>query len=574
MVNRYRHLVLVAVVLLAAGLVRWGQADESPTEDEWAHLTRGIAIWTTGDTRLSYAHPPLANAIVTAGIAIDGDAPDVTRSSGWTRRVDPGTVALDWIRRDYDSAREHLMQARRAMTWFFVVGLVYVYWWCTALFGWPAGVAAAILFGFNPTIIAQARYVTTDLPAAVTIMVAVGEFIRHAAGRSGWRTTWITVPLALGAAILTKHSALLLVPILGGAGLVLALCRVGWFSGLSRGRAIARWALHLAGSGALVLLTINVGYGFQESGMTVDEVLERPEPQYWISKPYKGEMLETVTPLAKLPGSVRVPVPYTELFGLGCIAAQNARGYPLSTFFGEPTRHGHVLYFPTLLLFRTPIVVLVLLASVVPLAFRRRFRLPLTPVLLLVAVAGAFLLMAMRAKLNMGVRHALPVEVFLAVVAAVVATAWWRDDRVCQIARPALGLGAVFLVASTVMAGPHYLGWYNGLIGRDRGHDISAVGDDWGQDRAALVELAQRERLEPLYYGHQTRTRQLEVRHLGLEYTPLRCKKRPPAGAWVAVHRLRLQAAGQRCYPYLEDRRPQHVVNDHILVYRMPDRAK
>jgi hypothetical protein len=425
------HLVLALILVISGSLVRWGQDDESPTEDEFAHLARGIAYWTTGDTRLSYAHPPLANALVTIGVASDDDIPDITTfTRSFDKRMDSGSVASGLIKKDYPSMRDKLLRAREAMTWVFLVGVAYAYFWALRIVGWPAAVAAAVFVGFNPTIIAQARYVTTDLPAGVAIAMAVGEFSRYLAGDGGRHTTWVTMPLALAGAILSKHSAALLAPMFVGVGFVVVLLRAGIFREHGRIKGLLRFAGHGAFAALVALLAINAAYRFQHTGLTVDEILERPEPRYWISSPYKGELLEEMTPLSKLPGSLPIPLPYTEIFGLGCIRAQNERGYPMSSFFGEPSKKGHWLYFPTLLLFKTPIVVLVLVLVGGPLAlWRLRMRPPLA-VTVVTVLALLFLAMSMRSNLNMGFRHALPVETMLCMVAAAIwggAWAWLGD---------------------------------------------------------------------------------------------------------------------------------------------------
>lgn len=573
-VRWWHHLVLVLVLVVSGSLVRWGQANESPTEDEWAHLTRGIVYWTTGDTRLSYAHPPLANALVTIGVAQDDDIPDFTtytRSFG--KRVDSGRVALGFIKHDYASAKDKLRRAREAMTWVFLAGVAYAYFWGLRLLGWPTAVIAAVFVGFNPTVMGQARYVTTDLPAGIAIFIAVGEFSRHLVGDGGRHTRWVTMPLALAAAMLAKHSAALLVPMFAVVGLCLVLARRGIYRGHGRLFGLGRFFVHTTFVAMVVLLAINAAYRFQHTGLTVDEILERPEPKYWISSGYKDQMLEEMTPLPELPGSWRIPLPYTELFGLGCMRAQNKRGYPMAMFWGEHTSKGTWLYFPTMLLFKTPVVILVLVLLGGPLAlWRLRMRPPLA-VTIMVVIALMYLALAMRSQLNMGVRHALPVEVMLSMIAAVILGAVWATWGTTARRRAGVGLAVALVIGVGIEAGPHYLGWYNALIGRARGHEISAVGDDWGQDRKAFVDLAKRYQLDPLHYGHQTGTRRLEVQFYELKYTPLECGKRPKGGAWVALHLLPLQARF-RCFRYLEGLEPIFVVNDHVHVYWVPPKRR
>ena len=60
--DRYDYGAFGVLLLFAfAGVL--SIARTGPTVDEPNHLTRGVALWQTGDPRLSFAHPPLANAL-------------------------------------------------------------------------------------------------------------------------------------------------------------------------------------------------------------------------------------------------------------------------------------------------------------------------------------------------------------------------------------------------------------------------------------------------------------------------------------------------------------------------------
>ena len=152
-----------------------GHRDDSPTEDEWAHVTRGIAYWQQSDTRLHYSHPPLANAISGLPLAGDPQNPNLAATAAW-KQADVGRVALEYLKDDYPAARARLMRARiAAMLGFGVLLAAYVYFFCWTMFGPTTAVAATVLIAFNPTVIAQARYVTTDLAVACAATIAVGE---------------------------------------------------------------------------------------------------------------------------------------------------------------------------------------------------------------------------------------------------------------------------------------------------------------------------------------------------------------------------------------------------------------
>lgn len=566
-VDRVRHLALLVIMIGSFVLVRSGIEDKSPTEDEWAHFTRGIAFWQTGDTRLSFAHPPLANAWATHGLADEPGIPDLTEGRGWTKQ-DPGAVAFAWLKADYDTPRALLLEARRAMTWVFMLGIAYVYFFCARVLGWRAAVVAAAVVAFNPVFIGHARYVTTDLAAAVAITIATGELARHLVGGSRV-VTWVTMPLALGAALLTKHSAVLLVPLFVLVVFVVAVRGVGRYSGKRRSRRFLAAGGHTLYTALVVLFCLNAGFRFNASNLTVEEILERPEPQYWISSPYEQRLLEEKTPISSLPAKLRIPVPYTYLFGIGCIRAQNERGFPQAQFMGDRRPHGHAAYFPTMIALKTPLGVLSLLLLGVLVCARWR-RWPSVASVVVAAVTLGYLAMSMRSNLNMGIRHGLPVLWGLSILAGIAFGAAWVRLRGHVLARGLLVLAPLSVVVVGATSGPDHIGYFNELVGRQRGHEIGAVGDDWGQDRMALAELVARHDLRPLWYDAQTSTRRLESDWLGLRYRPLKCKTKIPGGSWVAIHTVSWNNNEHRCWSQIRDREPVFRVNDHVLVFWVP----
>jgi hypothetical protein len=134
---------------------------------------------------------------------------------------------------------------------------------------------------------------------------------------------------------------------------------------------LARWLGHFAIAGLIVLFSINAIYKFDRTGMTVQEILEAPEPQHWVTKSYHGEMLEQRSPLPHLPAKLRIPLPYSYLFGLFAVQEQNRGGYP-SYFLGKPLHGGAVLYFPVLLILKDPPALLAMLGLGLAILWRRQ----------------------------------------------------------------------------------------------------------------------------------------------------------------------------------------------------------
>ncbi|WP_437646398.1 ArnT family glycosyltransferase [Sorangium sp. So ce362] len=561
-----------AILIAMFGLLQWGHRDDSPTEDEWAHTIRGIAWWQTSDMRLNYAHPPLGNAITAIPLALMKGNADVTSFRHW-KDANTGRVALDYIKQDYARAREQLFRARLMIMLMAVALAAYVWLWSRWFWGERAALAALVLVAFNPTIIAQGRYVTTDLPAGLATMLAVGEFARYASGRAG-RWSLVTMTLAIGAAAVTKYSGLLLVPILGAIGVLLAATGRGRFEGKPAARRFRELGLHALVAGVGLLLVINAIYKFDDTGMSVRDILAAIEPQYQVSQRYKQQLMERHSLVRFLPADLRIPLPYTYLFGMASVTALNAGGFT-SYFLGEVVRMGSWAYFPVMLLIKNPPATLLLLLAGAALALRHARSLSLRSVSVEVIATGAtaLLLLAsfMRANLSMGVRHAMPIMPLLAVLAARAFDRLWAltsSRRPAQLALAGL-VGSTAL--SALLAAPHFLGYFNLFVGGALGgYKISIYGEDWGQDRAALAKYAKEHDIQPLYYNYQSDTRRLEWEYFRVPYKRFGCETVPKPGTWVALHALTLKTAPKKCYTVIRGREPDVEINHHIYLYRIP----
>lgn len=551
--------MLVVILVIAGSLARWGSAEESPADGEWEHLVRGTALWSTLDTRLSLEDPPLGDAIATVGIEVPWT---VTADPSWDSDLDAAGIARRSARAHYAEGREALMHARTRVTWILLLGILYAYAWGLRLYGLPTAVAAAVLVGFHPALLAHAGYLGEALPTAIAIMIATGELVRHLRGDGGRWTSWGTLPLSLGVALATGHAAWILVPALLVVVLIAALARLGVRH--SVGRAFA----HALATIALAVLVLGASYGFVGVGTSVGDVLERPEPHTRISGHYHHEMLEQVTPLPALPRSMPVPLPYAEVFGLGSALAHHEGGDSRAYFAGRHDRYGHWLYFPTLLVTKTPLVILGLLLAGAALGRRRDVSAD-PGVVTLLLVGSMSLLVSMRMAVNLGIGPVLHLVALLALLAAIAFGRLWSraSDRRGRLALAALLLA---IAGAGVTTGPRHLGAFNLLVGRAGGAELSAAGDDAGQDWTDFARIAQAEGLAPLYVHHGSSYPVLELDHLGVTRKALECRTKPKPGTWVAVRRERLQAARPECFSWRDELSPTYTIDEHVLVYRIP----
>jgi 4-amino-4-deoxy-L-arabinose transferase-like glycosyltransferase len=538
----------------------------SPVVDEPLHLTRGLAWWWTGDTRLSYAHPPLANLWCALPGALLLEPQDLRAWPGW-QEGDVVALAQRLFTVTGEAGRRALLWGRLMTALLALLTAAYLFLRLRQAFGWWTAIVGLALFSAQATLLAHGALVTTDFALAGLGIVLLGEAAilleRRGIG------PLLRVGLVAGLAAATKYTALVLPVLVAAVALGYALRTRGRYQGLRVGQGLARCALDLLVVGVLALVTVQATYRFQGTFLTVRETLARPEPRNWITAPHQNALLER-TALARAPSGLRLPLPYTYGFGLASIGAHHARGHE-TVFLGRTQRTGHPGYFPLLLLLKTPLVLWVLLLIGL-LAFLRAPAPPSALTLLALLSVAAILALLSASRVNIGFRHALHVIPPLVILGArgLLRALEVRGLRAGRWA--ALGAAPVaFCVAFFGLVGsyPDLLGHFTEAVGRARGHRISMVGEDWGQDAIDLARFARRARLAPLYYAPYTVLEGApELERLGVRHHLLSCGDVPPPGAYAAVHVSLLQRR-PHCYPWRHQARRVRSIHDHIWVYRL-----
>jgi hypothetical protein len=279
----------------------------------------------------------------------------------------------------------------------------------------------------------------------------------------------------------------------------------------------------------------------------------------------KGNTLANAPPLPPVPWSdraleplrrawqvvvTRVPIPAPNfIVGAEYVAQHSEAGHP-AFLLGRYHDQGWWYYFPVVVFFKTPLALLLLAAGGM-IALRRR-AIAYLPLLLL--------LPALTSKINIGVRHVLPLYPLLAIVAAYAAVALWRRSRVATVVL----LGWYFV--ATAAAHPDYLPYFNELA---RHPEQIAVDSnlDWGQDLLRLEQLSRRERLQPLYISYFGTADWR--RHVTAEELP---RDREVRG-WVAISEQHLKFEGPDNrgggFHWLEKDQPVRRVGKSIRLYRI-----
>lgn len=561
---RHPHLAACLLLGVMALALLTSIRSESPTTDEPLHLTRGLAFYWAPSRSLSYAHPPLGDALAALPVALTEPKIEVGKLDGYRER-DVDRVARALLTPDYEKRRTWFFQARTSMALLTLALGVYVYSFCRRLWGVPTALAALTFFALHPTLVAHGRLVTTDIPVTAAMFVALAELLAFLIGGSRWRV--LSAGCMTGIALATKYTALTLGPVfvlwLGLA----AYLGIGRFAGRPRGRALGEAVWVLGAIGVLSLAIVNGAYRFEHTGMRMAQILSVPEPQNSITVRYHDRLLEDDRLLRHLPDWLPIPLPYTYVFGLASIGAHVGAGHE-TVFFGQRLMNGSPFYFPVLLAIKTPLLMLAALGLGLYLIARERAR-PSLVSLALASFALLLLLIASRTTLNIGVRHVLPMFPVLAVLAGRSAVRLWQSPL--WTAMPALAWPALIgLHASGMLwAFPDYLSDFNALVGGKAGGErISIVGEEWGQDMIRLGKVARDHHIDHLYFFPDTFTAKLELARFGVKINPPDCKNELPSHAFIAVSARDRARNKYDCFGWTRARRPLLDVDAHVWIYK------
>ncbi len=428
-----------------------------------------------------------------------------------------------------------------------LLGLL-VFLWCREIYGASAAVLATFLYALCPTILAHCRLATADLLLALTMTLALYLLSRYLRNPSAGRL--LLTGLGLGLALLSKFTGLILVPTF----LFVALMqwrRPGEKS--SRPHTLSQLALRLALIFGVAVFVVWAGYGFQFGVPFMPEWL-KPEAQRLVKeKPF----WHAVDALASR--GVRVPA-YSYILGIYTQLAA-AKGWKDNFLFGHISSTGWWYFYWAAFLIKTPLPFIIFLA--VALVTRRnanerkedeRF--------LLLSMAPMIILFSLPTKINIGLRYILPLIPLFCILAGKVATTESKKWR------QALALLCVWYAASAAWIYPHYLAYFNELVGGpSNGYKYLVDSNlDWGQSLGELANYLAKNDITDAkikYFGPPG-----VMEYYGLKNADLNdCEPSPGVWAVSATYLQNLYLKDRHCHDWLKKLQPKKTLGYSIFIY-------
>lgn len=392
-----------------------------------------------GVYRFDPHHPPLARVMAALGPYLLGQRMPNDNRAFWTG----AKILYSEGRFDERIYDRNIAAGRAGILPFFWIGAASVFLLARRTLGVEIAVIATFSFTFTPVILGHSGLMTTD-------MALTGMFAATLLGLSLWverpsALRSVLLAFAIAGTVLSKFSVFVYLP-----AVILVLS--AWYLIVERPRprlaALRPYLAGLAIAAPLVCLIVWAGYRF------------------------------TFGPAKMLP----FPVPAPALFnGVLSVADHNKSGH-LSYLFGELRQGGWWYYYFVVLAVKTPLGLLALSGIGAAVAWKRhrwagRFA---------IAIVLGLLSVTLFSRINIGVRHILPIFVPIAILSGVGA---WRYIE----GAPGLRTGKVIVLAliawmavSSLVAHPDYFPYFNELASGRPERILVDSDTDWGQDTKRL----------------------------------------------------------------------------------------
>ncbi|MCL4531105.1 MAG: glycosyltransferase family 39 protein [Chloroflexi bacterium] len=371
----------------------------------------------------------------------------------------------------------------RLMTILFSALVAYVvFHWARELYGFYAGLAALVLYIFDPNIIANSQLVTTDIYVTGTILFAtygVWKFANTRRVRDG-----VLSAFTLGLSEIAKYTSIVLLPLFALALVLHDLpAQISAFkeNGLKAiGKYLGQLVLYTAAGCLSIFVIVNAAFLFNRTFVPLNQ---------YVFQSHFFRRLQNVPVVQNL----RVPFPYPYLQGLDRTINNEQTGKSFGNIYllGQiRSGHGFAGYYFVASALKVPIATLlvILIAFIVyAVSKKRRQTFLQDEVFLFVPFLFYTIYFNFFYDAQIGFRYYMVVFPLLYVFAGSLFSNWPEFSRKQKTAVFAL---AVYLIGSVLSYYPFYLSYFNEIVW-DRRYAYKYLADsnlDWGQGQVYLSD--------------------------------------------------------------------------------------
>ncbi|MGD0651949.1 MAG: glycosyltransferase family 39 protein [Verrucomicrobiia bacterium] len=549
----------------------------SATWDEPQHVTAGYMSLALNDYRTDPEHPPFLRMWAALPLLA---MPTITATSGVIDQIAPP----DWVGLGQFGFSHHFMYVANnadrmlyaARFMIVLLGIllgVLIFSWVREWLGLSPAIIALAFYSVEPNILAHSSLVTTDFGTTCFLFGTLYSLWRTTRTLTSGNLAGLVFFLALS--VVSKFSALVLGPIILALLAIHVLRKTSWVCRIGKSGEIGSRMGKARVAAALVVLLALASWGmiWAVYGFRYAPSASATWQFHLENMPIVQQRTPTLARATHWIDLHRLlPNAYTEGFLLSQAKAQLRGAFLAGRYSSEGWRY----YFPVAFLIKTPVSLIFLLLGGLVVCARRWKTFPQDEAFLLVPIV-CYLVPAITARLNIGLRHILPIYPLVLLLAALAAAELLKSKE--RGARAVFIIACLFWLFEFARIYPHYLAFFNQLVGGPRnGYEYLADSNlDWGQDLKPLkrwmdnnnvqhINLAYFGTADPAYYG-------IQCTYLpGSPFFAGNLVRRPQLPGYVAVSATILDGVylndlEKAFYKPLLDREPNAVIGYSIRVY-------
>jgi hypothetical protein len=434
--HRYSVLLTLAFVAIASARIVSTYNQLTTVDDEPGHFACGLEWLAKHRYQYEAQHPPLQRVLDAVGPYLAG-----VRPIGGPDRNDEGANV---ILATGNVDRTLFLMRLGVLPCFWILCLT-TYLWARRYWDGAVGVLAVACLTLAPPVLGHAGLATTDIALTAFVPAAFLAVLVWAEAPTLRNAIVLGVMWAL--AVLSKFTALGFLP-----AAVLLMAIIWWAARRPSWKKLFELVRARAAGFGIALLTgaVTVWAG------------------YWFS-------------FGEVPGwNVRLPAP--EFFqGISEAMRHAKEGHDADAYLlGETSPTGFWHFFLVALALKTPIALVLLMIAGLVGCWRRWRTIGAAAVF---AFTFGILLSTIPSRLNIGIRHVLPVYAGLSIAAALALMAVMRMNRTaCGVT----GMLVIWAAVSGARAHPDYISYFNEVAASEPERFLVQSDLDWGQSKKLL----------------------------------------------------------------------------------------
>lgn len=546
--------LIMAWTLLSGLYLAW---NDSLTTDEGIHTASAYLAIERGSYRFDPEHPYLYKYLTALPLFTlklnyppsDNQLWDKSANTYYDSWYEARLWADEWFYKSGNPTNIMVFLARIPAVIIATLFILVIFMFARQLFTPRVGVASAALLALSPTFLGHNHLTNTDVPVAFMLTLTVWALWNYFL-RPNWKTAALS-GLAFSLALNTKHSAVSFIVVVFALMLFTKLKTAS----LKWKEVIWHFILILIICWAVIWIC----YGFHSTIITNSNELQAPLQKINNFLSGKHSNVESMANILKY----ILPIDYIK--GVLLIIGGAAMGR--SSYLFEHTVYGGIwYYFPVVFLLKTQIIALIGVLVGLYFIAKNKFRSILKPeYFFLFAPLIIYGIISITNKLNLGIRHIMPMIPLLSIVLAVVV---YKIREKIQDKYKELFTGACLLLylLPVMLQFPNMLGFSN-LFVEPYQNGYKYYNDsnlDWGQQAKYLTRyIKEKYPNEEIYSNYNWNPYALEQN--GLAVKPYNAQN-PPKNVLIVLTATQLTYDEYRIFRAATP--VDHLAN-HSIFYRL-----